>query len=87
MLCNRFEAWPAQMHSGTPPGFLKPFLLKAYREGYREFNANFQFCLYSYYESLGARVVRTNAENLSRPTVAEIYQYRQQVDAAMRPGE
>src|SRR5690606_4983887 len=31
----------------------------------------------------GARVIRTNRGNLSRPTVEEVYDYRRHVDAAM----
>jgi ergothioneine biosynthesis protein EgtB len=74
---------PPKWHLGHTTWFFETLLLKAYREGYREFNANFNFVFNSYYESLGARVVRTQRGNLSRPTVAEIYQYRQHVDAAM----
>jgi ergothioneine biosynthesis protein EgtB len=37
----------------------------------------------SYYETICARVIRTDRGNLSRPSVEEIYQYRKYVDAAM----
>jgi len=37
----------------------------------------------SYYETIGARVIRTDRGNLSRPSVEEIYEYRKYVDSAM----
>jgi ergothioneine biosynthesis protein EgtB len=52
--------------------------------GYEVFNANYNFIFNSYYETIGARVIRTNRGNLSRPAVEDIYKYREYVDTAMR---
>jgi len=38
----------------------------------------------SYYESVGARVIRTDRGNLSRPSVADVYRYREHVDHHMQ---
>src|SRR6185437_14928070 len=46
-------------------------------------NPDYNFVFNSYYETIGARVVRTDRGNLSRPSVDEIYVYRRYVDEAM----
>jgi ergothioneine biosynthesis protein EgtB len=63
--------------------FFETFILLPSVPNYTCFNSSYPFVFNSYYESLGARVIRTNRGNLSRPTVEEIYQYRRHVDAAM----
>ena len=59
--------------------FFEDFILKKYKADYQEYDPNFSFVFNSYYESMGARVVRTDRGNLSRPTVAEVYAYRKYV--------
>jgi ergothioneine biosynthesis protein EgtB len=51
--------------------------------GYQEFDAQYNFVFNSYYETVGTRVIRTHRGNLSRPTVADIYKYREYVDEAI----
>lgn len=74
---------PPKWHLGHTTWFFETFLLKPYSKDYKEFDPAFNFVFNSYYESVGARVVRTDRGNLSRPTVNEIYQYRRYVDEAM----
>jgi ergothioneine biosynthesis protein EgtB len=74
---------PPKWHLGHTTWFFETFLLKPFAKGYRIFNADFNFVFNSYYETVGARVIRTNRGNLSRPTVEEIYAYRAYVDEAM----
>ncbi|WP_207533143.1 ergothioneine biosynthesis protein EgtB [Desertivirga arenae] len=74
---------PPKWHLGHTTWFFETFILKDHLKGYQVFNENFNYVFNSYYESVGARVIRTNRGNLSRPTVDEVYQYRQYVDAAM----
>lgn len=76
---------PPKWHLGHSTWFFETFLLKPYAAGYKEYNAEYNFVFNSYYETVGARVIRTDRGNLSRPTVAEIYQYRKYVDDAMIP--
>jgi len=52
-------------------------------QGYKEFDSNYNYVFNSYYENAGARVIRTDRGNLSRPTVEDIYNYRHHVDQAM----
>jgi len=74
---------PPKWHLGHTTWFFETFILKPNIVGYQEFNADYNYVFNSYYESVGVRVIRTNRGNLSRPTVQDIYAYRDYVDAAM----
>jgi ergothioneine biosynthesis protein EgtB len=74
---------PPKWHLGHSTWFFETFLLKPYVVGYTEYNADYNYVFNSYYETVGARVIRTDRGNLSRPTVADIYKYRGYVDDAM----
>ena len=74
---------PPKWHLGHTTWFFENFLLKQYLSDYRPFHPGFDFVFNSYYETLGARVIRTDRGNLSRPTVDQLYEYRSHVDAAM----
>ena len=74
---------PPKWHLGHTTWFFETFILKPNVIGYQDFNAEYNFVFNSYYESVGVRVIRTNRGNLSRPTVQDIYAYRDYVDAAM----
>ncbi len=64
--------------------FFEEMILKKFVAPYREFNSQFGYLFNSYYNSLGARTQRDQRGALSRPTVAEVFQYRRYVDEAMR---
>ena len=74
---------PPKWHIGHTTWFFETFILKNYVEGYKEYNPDYNYVFNSYYETVGARVVRTDRGNLSRPTVDEVYAYRKYVDNAM----
>src|SRR3982751_4389150 len=74
---------PPKWHLGHTTWFWEAFVLKQYENDYKEFNCNYNYVFNSYYESVGARVIRTDRGNLSRPSVEDIYKYRAYVDAAM----
>lgn len=74
---------PPKWHIGHTTWFFETFILKKLLEGYKEFNSDFNYVFNSYYETVGARVIRTDRGNLSRPTVLEVQQYRKYVDEAM----
>jgi len=74
---------PPKWHLGHTTWFFETFILQAFVPHYALFNPDYAYVFNSYYESLGARVVRTDRGNLSRPTVDEVYQYRKHVDRAM----
>ncbi|HWJ29796.1 MAG TPA: ergothioneine biosynthesis protein EgtB [Flavisolibacter sp.] len=74
---------PPKWHLGHTTWFFETFILKPNVPGYKEFNPDYNYVFNSYYETVGARVIRTDRGNLSRPTVADIYRYRKYVDHAM----
>lgn len=74
---------PPKWHLGHTAWFFETFLLKPYLPGYWELNPQYNFVFNSYYETIGARVIRTDRGNLSRPSVDEVYQYRRYVDTQM----
>lgn len=74
---------PPKWHLGHTTWFFETFILKPNFIGYKEFNLQYNFVFNSYYESVGARVVRTDRGNLSRPSVTDVYRYRAYVDEHM----
>lgn len=74
---------PPKWHLGHSTWFFETFILLPFFESYKVFNENFNYVFNSYYETVGARVIRTDRGNLSRPSVNEVYQYRTYVDEAM----
>jgi ergothioneine biosynthesis protein EgtB len=74
---------PPKWHLGHTTWFFETFILKPYFMGYQEFNPEYNYVFNSYYETVGARVIRTDRGNLSRPTVQDVYKYRAYVDEAM----
>lgn len=74
---------PPKWHLGHTTWFFETFILSAYAPGYQVFNDQYNYVFNSYYETVGARVVRTDRGNLSRPSVADIYRYRTYVDEQM----
>lgn len=70
---------PPKWHLGHTTWFYETFLLSK-RKDYRIFDPQYNYVFNSYYESVGARVIRTHRGNLSRPTVDDVYAYRRYVD-------
>jgi ergothioneine biosynthesis protein EgtB len=74
---------PPKWHLGHTTWFFETFILVPNNSNYQVFNPDYNFVFNSYYEAAGARVIRTDRGNLSRPTVEEVYEYRKYVDEAM----
>ena len=74
---------PPKWHLGHTSWFFETFILTPHFHIINCFHPDYPYVFNSYYESFGARVIRTNRGNLSRPTVEEIYHYRRYVDTAM----
>ncbi|TDG36003.1 ergothioneine biosynthesis protein EgtB [Pedobacter changchengzhani] len=74
---------PPKWHLGHTTWFFETFILKPFAFNYAVFNDQYNYVFNSYYETIGNRVVRTDRGNLSRPSVADVYKYRNYVDEAM----
>ena len=74
---------PPKWHLGHTTWFFETMILVRYNSEYKIFDTNFNFIFNSYYETIGARVIRTDRGNLSRPSVENVYAYRKYVDEAM----
>ncbi len=74
------EVSPTKWHLAHTSWFFETFLLTPYLSNYQPFDARFSYLFNSYYNAIGDRHCRQNRGLLSRPTVQEIYDYRNHVD-------
>ncbi|SEA42940.1 ergothioneine biosynthesis protein EgtB [Pedobacter hartonius] len=74
---------PPKWHLGHTTWFFETFILIPNAFTYQPFNPDYNYVFNSYYENIGARVIRTDRGNLSRPTVDDVFHYRAYVDEAM----
>lgn len=74
---------PPKWHLGHTTWFFETFILLPNFPGYEVYDPQYNFVFNSYYETIGARVIRTDRGNLSRPSVADVYRYRDYVDENM----
>lgn len=77
-------ASPPLWHLAHTTWFFEEMILKPFSPHYREFNPLFGFLFNSYYESKGARQPRHKRGAITRPSVAEVYQYRIAIDNAIK---
>jgi ergothioneine biosynthesis protein EgtB len=75
---------PPKWHLAHTTWFFETFLLTPHLPGYQVLHPKYGYLFNSYYEAVGDRHPRFQRGLLTRPTVAEIYQYRAYVDDAMR---
>jgi hypothetical protein len=79
------EASPPRWHLAHVSWFFETFLLRPYLPGYRVFHEGFAYLFNSYYEQTGSGFwPRAERGLLSRPTVAEVYDYRRHVIGGSR---
>jgi ergothioneine biosynthesis protein EgtB len=74
---------PTKWHLAHTSWFFETFVLQPSVSGYRPFDPAYAFLFNSYYVQAGPRHCRDQRGYLSRPTVAEVMQYRAHVDEAM----
>ena len=75
---------PPKWHIGHTTWFFETFILKPNMKDYTEYDPQYNYVFNSYYETVGARVIRTDRGNLSRPTVEDVYKFRKHVDEAIK---
>ena len=71
---------PAKWHLAHTTWFFETFILKAFDKQYIEFNSTYQYLFNSYYNSIGEQYPRHQRGLISRPSLAEIIDYRYWVD-------
>src|SRR6185369_14479337 len=72
------DASPAKWHLAHTTWFFETFVLAKLGEAPRD--PAYGYLFNSYYESVGERHARPRRGMLSRPSVAEVYRYREDVD-------
>ena len=79
------DASPAKWHLAHVNWFWETFLLRDHLTGYSLYDETWPFVFNSYYEAEGERIARFSRGMLSRPTLADIRDWRAHVDEAMQP--
>ncbi len=74
---------PTKWHRAHTTWFFEAFVLGPHLPGYRVVHPAYDYLFNSYYEAVGPRHPRPERGLISRPTCAEVAEYRTAVDAAL----
>jgi len=74
---------PPKWHLAHSTWFFETFILKQFDPAYVVFDEDYNYLFNSYYNNIGARTLRTDRGNVTRPTIKSVYQYRHYVDTHM----
>ena len=77
------DASPTKWHRAHTTWFFETFVLATFDVGYEPVDPAYGFLFNSYYETVGARHPRAQRGLISRPSVAEVGEYRSAVDASV----
>lgn len=77
------DASPAKWHLAHTTWFFETFVLRDFVPGYALHDPRFPFLFNSYYEAEGARHARGRRGMITRPTLADVHDYRTAVDLAL----
>ena len=69
------DASPPKWHLAHVTWFFETFVLAKYSRNHKAFNPVYNYLFNSYYNGVGSPYPRASRGHLSRPTVAEIYEY------------
>ncbi len=75
---------PTKWHLAHVTWFFERFVLSAHLPGYRVFDDRYDYIFNSYYYTAGEMHARPERGILTRPTVDDVLNYREHVDAAMQ---
>ena len=78
------DASPPKWHLAHTTWFFETFLLKPFGQRYAPFANGFEHLFNSYYNGVGDPYPRAQRGALSRPTLGEVFAYREHVDGAMQ---
>ncbi len=74
---------PTKWHRAHTTWFFETFVLEPFAPGYAEHHPGYRFLFNSYYEAVGERYPRPRRGVVTRPGIAEVADYRAEVDEAM----
>ena len=77
------DASPTKWHLAHTTWFYEALILQNYLPSYKPFSEQFNYCFNSYYETQGERHPRASRGLLTRPSAAEVRDYRAHVDDAL----
>ena len=77
------DASPTRWHLAHTTWFFDTFVLAEWDPNYEPIDPRYQYLFNSYYESVGQQFPRSRRGLLTRPTVAEVFDYRRAVDEWM----
>ena len=80
MIQSMPDASPTKWHLAHTSWFFETFLLANYLPGYQAYAPEFAYLFNSYYNHVGPQYRRADRGLISRPTVAEVKEYRDYVD-------
>ncbi len=78
------DASPAKWHLAHTTWFFETFLLQGNDQSYSVFDPSYAYLFNSYYEAFGKRQPRAERGLLTRPSLSDIFAYRDYVDNHMR---
>ncbi len=74
---------PTKWHLAHTSWFFETFVLEKYQPGFESLHPQYAYFFNSYYLQTGVPFARTNRGLLSRPTVKEVFEYREYVNEQM----
>jgi ergothioneine biosynthesis protein EgtB len=77
------DASPVKWHMAHTTWFFETFLLKTVIPDYQPRFPQYNYLFNSYYNTIGERIARDKRGLLSRPSISEVWRYRQEIDARM----
>lgn len=77
------DASPTKWHRGHTTWFFEEFVLSRWAAPYEPFDPGFRYLFNSYYEAVGPRQPRPRRGMITRPSTAEVADYRRAVDERM----
>lgn len=77
------DASPTKWHLAHTTWFFETFVLEPHEPGFAPFNPAFRVLFNSYYNGVGAKHPRPQRGLLTRPSLAEVWAYRADVDQRM----
>ncbi|MGH8127389.1 MAG: ergothioneine biosynthesis protein EgtB [Gammaproteobacteria bacterium] len=74
---------PTKWHLAHTTWFFEQFVLAVFAHNYQRFHAGYDYLFNSYYDQVGPMHLRAHRGFITRPTLAEVLDYREHVTAAV----